>query len=40
MKEQVKSRILIEMQEILNTEQLKQLKWCLDRNLYGVEVNS
>ena len=40
MKEQIKSRILIEMQETLSTEQLKQLKWCLDRNLYGVEINS
>lgn len=40
MKEQIKSRILIEMQEILDSEQLKQLKWCLDRNLYNVEINS
>lgn len=40
MKEQIKSRILIEMQSVLNREQLQELKLCLDRNLYNVEVES
>lgn len=39
MKEQIKSRILIEMQDVLTIEQLKELKWCLDRNLYGVDIS-
>ena len=40
MKEQIKSRILIEMQSILNREQLQELNLCLDRNLYNVVVES
>ena len=39
MKEQIKSRILVEMQSVLNREQLQELKLCLDRNLYNVEEN-
>ena len=40
MKEQIKSRILVEMQSILNREQLQELKMCLDRNLYNVVIES
>ena len=40
MKEQIKSRILVEMQSILNREQLQELKLCLDRNLYNVVIES
>ena len=40
MKEQIKSRILVEMQSVLNREQLQELKLCLDRNLYNVAVES
>ena len=40
MKEQIKSRILVEMQSVLNREQLQELKLCLDRNLYNVVVES
>lgn len=40
MKEQIKSRILVEMQSILNREQLQELKMCLDRNLYNVVIKS
>ena len=32
----IKSHILMEMQDTLTTEQLKQLKEALERNLYGV----
>lgn len=34
----IKSRILMEMQDTLTTEQLKQLKEILERNLYGVVI--
>lgn len=40
MKEQIKSRILVEMQSILNREQLQELKMCLDRNLCNVAIKS
>ena len=40
MKEQIKNRILVEMQSILNREQLQELKMCLDRNLYNVVIES
>ena len=40
MKEQIKSRILVEMQSVLNREQLQELKLCLDRNLYNVVIES
>ena len=40
MKEQIKSRILVEMQSVLNREQLQELKLCLDRSLYNVAVES
>ena len=40
MKEQIKSRILVEMQSVLNREQLQELKLCLDGNLYNVVIES
>ena len=40
MKEQIKSRILVEMQSVLNREQLQELKLCLDKNLYNVVIKS
>lgn len=40
MKEQIKSRILVEMHSILNREQLQELKLCWDRNLYNMVVES
>ena len=40
MKEQIKSRILVEMQSVLNREQLQELKLYLDRNLYNVVIES
>lgn len=40
MKEQIKSRILVEMQSVLNKEHLQELDMCLDRSLYDVVVES
>ena len=40
MKEQIKSRILVEMQSVLNRERLQELKMRLNRNLYNVVVEN
>ena len=40
MKEQIKSRILVEMQSVLNREQLQELKLCLDNVVIKSECQS
>lgn len=39
MNEEIKSRILMEMGEVLSFEEIQKLKGCLERNFYGVTIN-
>ena len=38
MNEEIKNRILMEMTEFMNNEEIKRLKRCLDRNFYGCTI--
>ena len=38
-KEEIKNRILMEMNEVVSDEVLRKLKLCIDRNFYGIEMS-
>lgn len=38
MNEEIKNRVLMEMNEVLNNSEMQKLKSCLERNFYGMTI--